>query len=307
MTDLILERVLGPVDLTTSTIVLVADHGHTDSGGHGGLEPEVVDVPLVMAGAGVRPGVTLVDAYLVDVAPTIAALLGLPAPGHALGRTLVEALTYAPEEARALRDVDGRRWARLQTALEQEREREDQRALAVGARRGAGIVVALLVAGVIVILSARGGLAVVDRRVLLLALPAFPLTFYSMLAVFENWLSPSMIPGESSLASMLFGYGAVAAAVHLGAAWFSLTRRPTPHARLAAACGITATGLLVALAPVGLAWRLASPALVHALPDPRTLMLAPVVYAAVACYGMCAMLTIAVELAVFVARVTGKD
>jgi hypothetical protein len=104
----------------------------------------------------------------------------------------------------------------------------------------------------------------------------------------------------------LFSYGGIAAVVHVIAAWLSLAGRPSPHARLAAAAGVTATGLVVALAPVGVAWRYASPVLAQALPEPGMLMIAPVVYAAVACYALCTMLVLLIEYAVFMARVTGR-
>lgn len=51
-----------------------------------------LDVPLVLSGAGVRRGAPPVDPVVVDVAPTIAALLGIRPPAQAQGRVLVEAL-----------------------------------------------------------------------------------------------------------------------------------------------------------------------------------------------------------------------
>jgi len=47
-----------------TAIVVTADHGHTGRGGHGGVEPEVLAVPLVMAGAGVRAGASSFDAVV---------------------------------------------------------------------------------------------------------------------------------------------------------------------------------------------------------------------------------------------------
>jgi arylsulfatase A-like enzyme len=49
-------------------------------------------VPLLIAGAGVRVGAVPRDARLVDVAPTIAALLGARPPADAQGRALAESL-----------------------------------------------------------------------------------------------------------------------------------------------------------------------------------------------------------------------
>src|SRR5262249_10014773 len=65
------------LDPARDTLIATADHGHLARGGHGGPEPEVVNVPLVLAGAGIRAGATLDDAHLADVAPTVAALLGV--------------------------------------------------------------------------------------------------------------------------------------------------------------------------------------------------------------------------------------
>ncbi len=59
-------------------------------GGHGStLE---MRVPLLVAGAGVRTGIVPRDPGLVDVAPTIAALLGASPPANAQGRALTELL-----------------------------------------------------------------------------------------------------------------------------------------------------------------------------------------------------------------------
>jgi hypothetical protein len=88
------------LDLSRDAIVIVADHGHTERGGHGGIELEVTQVPLVLAGAGTRAGAVVRGASLTDVAPTIAALLGIPAPVHATGRTLVEALAVSDRDDR---------------------------------------------------------------------------------------------------------------------------------------------------------------------------------------------------------------
>jgi len=49
-------------------------------------------VPLLISGAGVRTGAVSKDARLVDVAPTITALLGARPPVDAQGRALDELL-----------------------------------------------------------------------------------------------------------------------------------------------------------------------------------------------------------------------
>ena len=59
-------------------------------GGHGSTRE--MRVPLLISGAGVRAGAAPGDARLVDVAPTIAALLGVRPPADAQGRVLDELL-----------------------------------------------------------------------------------------------------------------------------------------------------------------------------------------------------------------------
>ena len=59
-------------------------------GAHGSLQE--IEVPLVLSGAGVRRGLPPRSPGLVDVAPTIAALLGTRPPASAQGRALVESL-----------------------------------------------------------------------------------------------------------------------------------------------------------------------------------------------------------------------
>ncbi len=90
-----LAGLLGAVDLTTTTVILTADHGHLDRGGHGGGEPVVRRVPLMFFGAGIASGEGY-EARQADIAPTISVLLGLPLPAQSIGRPLVEALATVP-------------------------------------------------------------------------------------------------------------------------------------------------------------------------------------------------------------------
>ncbi len=99
--DRTLGLLVAELNLYTTTLVVTADHGHLDRGGHGGVEPEVLQVPLVIVGRGIRAGF-MGSARQVDVAPTIAALLGLPIPGGAEGRPLIEAFDTKEENVRAV-------------------------------------------------------------------------------------------------------------------------------------------------------------------------------------------------------------
>lgn len=105
-----LAGLLERVDLSTTAVVVTSDHGHVDRGGHGGWEPVVKRVPLVLAGAGVRRNVQGPDVRQADVAPTVAALLGLSIPAHNQGRPLVEALEGETAGVE-------RRWAEQQAAF----------------------------------------------------------------------------------------------------------------------------------------------------------------------------------------------
>ena len=79
------------IDFSNSVLIVTSDHGHVDRGGHGGDEPDVMTVPWVMAGKGIRPGVALLGRQ-VDLAPTVAALLGTEIPAANQGMILTDAL-----------------------------------------------------------------------------------------------------------------------------------------------------------------------------------------------------------------------
>lgn len=110
-------KILANLDLTSDTIVVTSDHGHTLRGGHGGWEEDVIRVPLVAAGAGIvtpeHPGaeISWMPARHVDVAPTCAALLGTSVPTHSQGRVLFEGIDAAPHvvSERAIRQAAARR------------------------------------------------------------------------------------------------------------------------------------------------------------------------------------------------------
>jgi len=84
------------LDPEKDVLIVTADHGHVDAGGHGGWEQSVLHVPLVMVGKAIRPG-AYTERLQADIAPTIAALLGIPIPVHAQGRPLVEMLEASAE------------------------------------------------------------------------------------------------------------------------------------------------------------------------------------------------------------------
>ncbi len=83
------------LDLTRDTLMVVSDHGHIGPGGHGGTEPEVVTEPLLTVGGPVVAG-DYADADQVDVAPTVATILGTRLPAASQGRPLTDMLGDEP-------------------------------------------------------------------------------------------------------------------------------------------------------------------------------------------------------------------
>jgi hypothetical protein len=92
-----LRQVVSALDLKLDTVIVLSDHGQIDRGGHGGPEPITLLEPFVMAGAGIRPG-QYGNMNMVDVAPTIATLLGTNIPATSQGHVLTDMLTLTPEQ-----------------------------------------------------------------------------------------------------------------------------------------------------------------------------------------------------------------
>ena len=90
--DARLAQVAAALDFTRDAMLVVSDHGHLDQGGHGGPEEIVVTEPLVLVGAGVRPGVAP-DVQQVDVAPTLAVLAGARVLQAAQGEAALAMIT----------------------------------------------------------------------------------------------------------------------------------------------------------------------------------------------------------------------
>ena len=102
--DDLLAEIAASLDLNKDTIFVASDHGQIDRGGHGGQDPIALVEPWVLAGAGVKPG-SYGDVVQVDVAPTLAALLGANIPAATQGRTRVEMLNSSPEQTAAIERV----------------------------------------------------------------------------------------------------------------------------------------------------------------------------------------------------------
>jgi len=298
--DRAVARSLARVDLTQDAIVVTADHGHTGRGGHGGVEPEVLAVPLVAAGAGIRPGATVAGAELIDLAPTVAALLGLPAPGHGLGRTLTELLAL-DEPARTRRiAADQLRLAATRTTVYAAAAAAAADVLAHRAERIAMVAGgALLAAGFAALLIRRRVLRL-DRRVLV-SVPAFFVVYSGLLATVGQRFSPSLLPAQGDLAGQMVRYGLISMLVQLAASLWVLRNQPSLGDRLAAANGIAWAGLMSTMIPAGAFWAFFPPPYVD-LPGPVWLVLIPAALVAVACAAINVALTLALEVVIFAAR-----
>ncbi len=299
--DRALGRVLASVDLALDTIIVTADHGHTDAGGHGGIEPEVLTVPLILAGAGVKPA-SVFDARLIDVSPTVSALLGIPAPGHGLGRTLVEVVDLEPEARQRRLSADRLRLLATRSVVavseaRAEAELLEDRALRLGlVLGGAALAIAMAV------LLIRRRVLRLDIRVLMVAVPAFFVVYYALIATLGQRFSPSLLPQQGHLTTALIKYAIVGMIVQLLASLWVLRKQGGDLAsRLAAANGIAWTGLMLSMIPAGLLWAF-FPAPYILVPGATWLILIPAVTLTVACSAIDVALTLVIELIVFAAR-----
>ena len=297
-----LRTALEDLDFDRSAVIIVADHGHTDGGGHGGVEPEVLTVPLIMAGAGIRRGATFDEARLIDIAPTIAALLGARPPGHALGRTLVEALDVPVERAAGFRAADRERIERNQELVDEGVHRADRRVATNRVSRIALAISALAIAVIALVIGRRTRALVIDWRVLFFAVPAFPLAFYLFLQLFGQF-SLSSLPDEGDGIRKLFYFGLGSTAVHVLAAHLVLRNRVIVAQRLAAANALVVCGLLTAGLPALLAWAIFGAGPYVELPSAPMLFLIPALYVAVGAYAIAAAVTMGLEIVIFFARV----
>ncbi len=97
-------EIAASMDLSTQTLIVTSDHGHRDQGGHGGYEYLARRSPLLMVGKGIAGGSTG-DVSQTDIAPTVAALLGVARPRHAEGLPLLGDLDVDAQMAAAIRSA----------------------------------------------------------------------------------------------------------------------------------------------------------------------------------------------------------
>jgi hypothetical protein len=131
-------------------LVVLSDHGHMPRGGHGGSQLAVRRAFFVAVGPGVRPGAHVGLARASDVAPTLAALLGVGAPTEAEGRTMVELLAADAQTVATLVAADERRVAEVQAYMGRGRETLAARERQGRFLRGGALLLALALAAVVV-------------------------------------------------------------------------------------------------------------------------------------------------------------
>jgi hypothetical protein len=142
----------------------------------------------------------------------------------------------------------------------------------------------------------------IDWRVLAIAVPAFPLTYYALLDLLGQRVSLSALPDRADALDRLFHFGLVSTAVQIVAGWIALRGRVILRDRLAAANALTLCGMLVAWLPAGLMWALFGPRTFLEPPASRVMVLVPATYIAVACHALAAAVTLGLEIVVFFAR-----
>ncbi len=95
--DELIREIATELDLDKDTLFVCSDHGQIDAGGHGGQDAVTLVEPWVIAGAGIKPG-HYEDVKMVDVAPTLAAILGANLPASSQGRALTEMLDFSTDQ-----------------------------------------------------------------------------------------------------------------------------------------------------------------------------------------------------------------
>jgi hypothetical protein len=99
--DDLIREIVAKLDLSQDTLLVLSDHGQIDQGGHGGQDAITLVEPFVLVGAGVKPG-EYADIQMVDVAPTLAALLGTSIPASSQGHVRTEMLAFSAEQVQII-------------------------------------------------------------------------------------------------------------------------------------------------------------------------------------------------------------
>jgi hypothetical protein len=115
--DGLLEEIANSLDLTQDTLLIISDHGQIDRGGHGGQDPIVLLEPFVLTGKGVIPG-NYNDIQMVDVAPTVATILGTNIPATNQGHSLFQVYDFTNSQVDDIKKALSNQQAELAQAYQ---------------------------------------------------------------------------------------------------------------------------------------------------------------------------------------------
>ncbi len=303
--DGILFEILQSIDLQSTTVIVTADHGHTDSGGHGGVEDNVMSVPLILAGAGVTSGAPISNASILDVAPTTACLLGTSVPRHSFGKTLTQAITLPLPTVEKVRKQDLRRIKNLQNNHQVALTVADAKTSATRRQRLVLCAIFLLLFLFLSYLAFRNGIVAVDGKIFMWGLLAFPISYYGLLGLFGQQYTLSVIPSTGDLTTILLKFGSASTAVFVVVTWLLIRDRKTLVSRLAAVNGVILAGLFLAYVPAMALWVM-FPEPHYRVPSPLMIFMIPSTYAAVFCFASASALTLLLETTIFISRATAQ-
>jgi hypothetical protein len=290
--DRMLRVAFAGIDLGRDTVIVTADHGHVAPGGHGGDEREVSNVPLILAGKGVVPGAVARDPQLIDIAPTVAALLGVPAPRHAEGRALTELLALAPGDAARRSATDAARSRAVAEITRAARAERSGPSLVRLLELAAGCALAGLAIGVAMARFAGRRRALVIAPGALTGALGLAVILVASAVITRGQLSPSYIP-SLAVTERLGALGVVLAiGLQLAVSWRVVRRAPD---RLATANGVALVGLGLALATVTAVRAWFSPPHLD-VPPPLWMVEVPTLDLAAATCGLAVALTLALAV-----------
>ena len=179
------------LDLERDTILLLSDHGHRLGGGHGGNELVVKQVPVILAGAGIRQG-ALVEAeeprFVGGAASTAMAILGLRPPALAIDAVWSDLLEISDVQRTQVDQREADRLRRLDEKLASV-GLVGELALATPHLRRPG--------------TPRGAPpnAAIVRRVIMLGLGVLVFAVVAALALGRPWSGRALLPGLVSVAA----------------------------------------------------------------------------------------------------------
>jgi len=102
--DELIREIAARLDFSQDTLVVLSDHGQIGRGGHGGQDAITLVEPFILTGAGVKPG-QYPDIQMVDVAPTLAAMLGANFPAPSQGHVRTEMVNFTSQQIQTIQSA----------------------------------------------------------------------------------------------------------------------------------------------------------------------------------------------------------